>query len=264
MKTTEWLEHYEKIVKTLGIDPEKDIQSARLLSQIISGRSATRKELAAVLRKKAFAVVFGAAPSLEYDLDMFLRFFEPGDASVVAVDGAVKAFQELGVRPDVVVTDLDGGEEALLKASLQDVFLVVHAHGDNADKIIQLVPRLRGKILGTTQTEPVGVLENFGGFTDGDRAVFMCEEIGVGTIVVAGMDFEGEIGKHSKPRPLSAEETARKKIKLQIGKTLLETLASKTYAILYDASGNPSKIKGFRKVSWKQLKKELGQDFTQA
>lgn len=238
----------------LQIDPEKDRQSAEILSRLITGRSIDRKQLAAVFEGKTFAAVFGAGPSLEADLDGFLRCFDLSDAAVVAADGAVNAFHQRGLNPDIVVTDLDGGDEALVKASRSGALLVVHAHGDNIEKILQLVPRLDGRILGTTQAEPFDALENFGGFTDGDRAVFMCEEIGVKTIVVAGMDFDGEIGKFSKPKPFTEKETLRKKIKLQIGKTLLETLAAKTTSNLYDASKTNATIKGFRKTNWEELK----------
>jgi len=58
------------------------------------------------------------------------------------------------------------------------------------------VPKLRNPI-GTTQLKPFGKLHNFGGFTDGDRAVCLAEHFKAGLIILAGMDFEGEIGEYS-------------------------------------------------------------------
>ena len=49
--------------------------------------------------------------------------------------------------------------------------MVVHAHGDNIEKI-HLVKNFKNCI-GTTQTKSFGKLHNFGGFTDGDRCVFL-------------------------------------------------------------------------------------------
>ncbi|MDW8042587.1 MAG: DUF115 domain-containing protein, partial [Nitrososphaerota archaeon] len=242
----------------LGLDPEIDRQSAQILNNLLTGRAVSRSYLSQFFGGKLFAAVFGAGPSLVNDLDEFLDVFDFSDAVVVAADGAVDAFLEKGVKPHVVVTDLDGGDDVLLKADELNVVFVVHAHGDNIEKVLGLVPRIRSRVLGTTQVEPFGVLDNFGGFTDGDRAVFMCEELGMRNIVVAGMDFDGDVGKHSKPKPLTDEERKRKKHKLQIGKTLLETLASFTAAKLYDASNNNSRIKGFEKTSWKRLKNILG------
>lgn len=253
MKTTEWLKHYREICSVLGIDEERDRIAAETLSNLLVGWSASRQELSDLLHRGAFAAVFGAGPSLETDLKQYLQVFDPERAVTIAVDGAVKVFLAWGIVPNVVVTDLDGGDDVLVKAAENGCFMVVHAHGDNIEKIRRLVPLMRGRVLGTTQTEPIGVLENFGGFTDGDRAVYMCEELGVKKIVVAGMDFDGEIGHYSKPRPLSKEMEKRKKLKLQIGKNLLETLAAQTTATLLDASNTFSQIKGFRKTTWKEL-----------
>lgn len=257
MKTTEWLKHYQKICSTLNIDHEKDLLAAHILSNLILGRSLSRADLAPLFREKRLAAVFGAGPSLEEDLELFTKTLDSSEIVTIAVDGAAAAFQKKGLSADVVVTDLDGGDDVLLKASEKGALLVVHAHGDNIERLKQLVPKFSGKILGTTQTEIVGVLDNFGGFTDGDRAVYMCEELGAKHIAVAGMDFDGEIGEYSKPKALSEAEKNRKKQKLQIGKELLETLAKTSHAHLYDVSQTSSTIKGFRKTTWRKLAAEL-------
>jgi len=48
----------------------------------------------------------------------------------VAADGASAALLNSGLIPHIVVTDLDGGDETLLKASRLNAVMAVHAHGD--------------------------------------------------------------------------------------------------------------------------------------
>ena len=70
--------------------------------------------------------------------------------------------------------------------------MIVHAHGDNFDKL-EMVRGL-SNVTGTTQTKKIGKLENFGGFTDGDRCVFLAEYFNAKKIVLIGMDFGQKIG----------------------------------------------------------------------
>ncbi|MEM2238260.1 MAG: 6-hydroxymethylpterin diphosphokinase MptE-like protein [Candidatus Caldarchaeum sp.] len=254
MKPEGWLSLYAEICEELGIDRSRDLEAAHLLSTMIRDRHLNREHLAQVFKKHGWTVVFGAGPPLEDDLDEFLKEIGVGSIPTVAADGACRAFLERGVKPDVVVTDLDGGDEALVEAAGEGSLLVVHAHGDNMEKIKKLIPKLPAKIVGTTQTEPVGVLENFGGFTDGDRAVYMCEELGVKNIIIAGMDFDGDVGRYSKPAMLSNVEIQRKRKKLRIGKRLLTHLAKNTTANLYDATAESVGIDGFKKVGWDFVK----------
>ena len=86
-------------------------------------------------------------------------------------DGATKAIIENGLKPDIVVTDLDGDIISLKKTGRTNTIMVVHAHGDNSEKI-HFVKNFKNCI-GTTQTKPMGRVRNFGGFTDGDRCVFL-------------------------------------------------------------------------------------------
>jgi uncharacterized Rossmann fold enzyme len=48
------------------------------------------------------------------------------------------------------------------------------------------VPRFPGPLVGTTQSRPFGGIHNFGGFSDGDRAVFLAEALGASEVVIAG------------------------------------------------------------------------------
>jgi uncharacterized Rossmann fold enzyme len=117
--------------------------------------------------------------------------------------------------------------------------MVVHAHGDNIDMIKKLVPKFR-KVLGTTQVMPLENVHNFGGFTDGDRAVFLAEEFGAKNIVLVGMDLGNAIGKYSKEK---VKDPELKKQKMKAGRRLLEALAQRSHSKLLDTSDKP--IKGF-------------------
>ena len=78
--------------------------------------------------------------------------------------------------------------EDIIQANQKGSFLAVHAHGNNLDKIKEYVPGLE-RVLGTTQSTPLENVYNFGGFTDGDRALYLAVELGVNFIILAGMDF---------------------------------------------------------------------------
>ena len=87
--------------------------------------------------------------------------------------------------------------------------MVVHAHGDNLDALKRYVPQLE-RIIGTVQCRPPPGLYNFGGFTDGDRCVFLAQELGAASIKLVGFDFEDE------------GVTPRKKKKLAWAKRLID------------------------------------------
>ena len=93
---------------------------------------------------------------------------------LVAADGATTALIEERISPDIVVTDLDGNLDDILLANLRGANIVVHAHGDNLEQIIKFTSFFNN-VLGTTQAQPVGNVYNFGGFTDGDRAIFLAK-----------------------------------------------------------------------------------------
>ncbi|MEA1869387.1 MAG: 6-hydroxymethylpterin diphosphokinase MptE-like protein, partial [Euryarchaeota archaeon] len=92
--------------------------------------------------------------------------------------------------PDVIVTDLDGTIEDIISASRKGSFVVVHAHGDNIPAVESVVPLLSWKVLGTTQAEPFDGIYNFGGFTDGDRCVFLAKASGAASVMLFGFDYD--------------------------------------------------------------------------
>ena len=58
----------------------------------------------------------------------------------------------IGIIPDIIVTDLDGNEDTIKKISKTKSIFVIHAHGDNIEKL-QMVKKMKNCI-GTTQTNP--------------------------------------------------------------------------------------------------------------
>ena len=134
---------------------------------------------------------------------------------LVAADGATTAMIEEKIVPDIIVTDLDGTIDDILAANLKGANIVVHAHGDNSDKITTITPFFTN-VLGTTQAQPVGNVYNFGGFTDGDRAIFLSVALDASEITLAGMDFGDTVTKYSRPNLATvtgpADEIKRKKL----------------------------------------------------
>ena len=148
------------------------------------------------------------------------------------------------MKPDIVVTDLDGDMASLKKAGRTNTIMIVHAHGDNSENI-HFVKNFKNCI-GTTQTKPVGKVHNFGGFTDGDRCVFLANHFKAKKIILLGMDFGTRIGKYSKIKVINR---TIKIAKLRRGKKLLEWLASKSKSELYSTT----RIKGFRKINLRSI-----------
>lgn len=211
-----WKPWYCKIVERLKLDKQADLEAAQLLNSLLP------EPEVGVLREMIEGrecIVFGAGPSLEEDLK---RLKQAGylDKVLIAADGATSAVIRYR-NPEIIVTDLDGAVGDQLRAWRKGSWLVVHGHGDNTARLRQYLPKIPERIIGTTQTKPLGKLFNFGGFTDGDRAAFMAAELGAKRIYLAGMDLGTEIGKYS-----GRKNRARKLLKLEICKELLGWLSS--------------------------------------
>lgn len=111
----------------------------------------------------------------------------------------------------MIVTDLDGPANLILRGN---TLKVVHAHGDNIERIVNLVPRMEGSILGTTQSIPVGSVRNIGGFTDGDRSVIMAVLMGAERVKIYGFDFENPVD----------EPKDKKIMKMKVAKDILNNI----------------------------------------
>jgi len=229
-----WESKYREILKDFGYSRKKDSQSCKLLDSLLPKKMETKKIRDLIENKPVF--VIGAGPSLPSCISILKKYKK---ITKIVADGATRAIIENDLKPDIVVTDLDGDIKSLKKAGRTNTVMVVHAHGDNSEKI-HLVKNFKNCV-GTTQTKPIGKVHNFGGFTDGDRCVFLASNFKAKKIILLGMDFGTKIGKYSKTRTINRSV---KIAKLRHGKKLLEWLAQKSESDLYSTT----KINGFTKI----------------
>jgi hypothetical protein len=100
----------------------------------------------------------------------------------------------------------------------------------------------------------VGNIYNFGGFTDGDRALFFAVELGAKIIILAGMDFGGVVTKYSRPDMDTVEGEADeiKILKLKYAKRLVEWLAGNESVVIFNIS-HGEKLIGVENISIDEL-----------
>ena len=232
MRWETWRPWYDRIVKRLGLNRKADQDAAEILDKFLP-----EPELAGLenLVRGRECIVFGAGPSLDIDLERLERAGFLGK-TIIAADGATSAVLKFRT-PEIIVTDLDGNVDDQLDAWCHSSWVAVHAHGDNIAQVRKIAPKLKERVIGTTQVEPFGKLYNFGGFTDGDRAAFMAHELGASKIYLAGMDIGTKIGKHSGDKDLS-----RKLTKLKICKELLAWLAGEFRANIVNLTSHGESI----------------------
>ena len=234
-----WESKYRKILKDFGYSRKKDTQSCKLLDSLLPKKTPIVKIRNLIENKPVF--VIGAGPSLPSCISILKKYKK---ITKIVADGATKAIIENGLKPDIVVTDLDGDIKSLKKAGRTNTIMVIHAHGDNSEKI-HFVKNFKNCI-GTTQTKPVGKIHNFGGFTDGDRCVFLANHFRAKKIILLGMDFGTRIGKYSKATVLNRNI---KIAKLRRGKKLLEWFAQKSKSEIYSTT----RIRGFTKINLRSI-----------
>jgi uncharacterized Rossmann fold enzyme len=235
MKFIDWFPYYQSIRLQFGYSTEKDQEAANMLSRMIKRKALDTKVLQKKIAGKPVMVI-GSGPGLEKNIKFIKR---SAKFVKIVANGAVQALIERNIKPNIVVTDLDGDPSFLQKAEKMGSTMVVHAHGDNINRLKKLVPKFR-HLIGSTQVMPVQNVYNFGGFTDGDRCVFLAEEFGAREIILVGMELDDHLGRYPKEGPVDIE---LKKKKMKAGKRLLEMLAKRSRSQLFDTSKKP--IKGF-------------------
>lgn len=239
MDFIEWEPFYRKILSRFGFSKEKDEQVALWLSgvfKIIYGpENREPDETLSALKSKISrkpVVVCGNAPSLEKEYTAFLKEKSSGDEIYIAADGAAAVLLHNGRVPDIIVTDLDGKHpnDAIKEIEAVDkgALLLIHAHGDNLDKLEKYLPAFSDKfnkntVIPTCQCRSPECVFNFGGFTDGDRCVFLADAFDAASVVLIGFDFN------------DPEVLPLKKKKLECAEKLIQIVRRK----------NPEKIKFF-------------------
>jgi uncharacterized Rossmann fold enzyme len=196
----DWEPYYLRILAHFSFDRARDEEAAVLLSSLL-----TRDDLSLLegrIQGKP-ATVCGNGPNLTDELDRI-------NGTVIAADGAANRLFARGICPDAIVTDLDGATDAFTEMNRAGTVLVVHAHGDNMDLLRRWVPRFPGPLVGTTQSRPFDGIHNFGGFSDGDRAVFLADALGASEVVLAGFDLDDPaVGPVKRGKLLFARELLR-------------------------------------------------------
>jgi len=180
MEFRDWEPHYLEILEYFGFGRSEDEEAARLLASLMD-----RDNLLSLvtLTDGNEVTVCGNAPCLKKELGKIRGV-------VFAADAAADVLEENCIRPDAVFTDLDGATDRLIDMNREGTIVVIHAHGDNIPLLKHWVPRFQGPVVATTQAAPLPHVHNFGGFTDGDRAVFAADELGASSVTLAGFDLD--------------------------------------------------------------------------
>ncbi len=246
----EYKEWYYKIIKEFSYDEKMDIFARDELLEILQESPSFTQftqnalKLRELIQKKKFISIFGCGPSLE---DVLNRIIENNElnllknSTIISADGAAVFLDEIGLRSNLIFTDLDGIPlEDFSRYVDKTDFMVVHAHGDNIRKLNKVSEILKKSknIIGTTQVEPESIILNPGGFTDGDRIVFFIKNLLIPSQIqfLIGMDFGNIVGRYSKPDISKNERATLSKVKkLEYAKKLLEWILknskNKTYFV---------------------------------
>ena len=185
---------HRRIVASFRFNPYRDFLAGIELSDLI------RRDAWKLLPKEDTVSVIGPSDPTESP-----------EGYVVVADSALDHYSG---RVDMIVSDLDGPIQKIIDQ--EDSIKVIHAHGDNIQKLREVVPRIKGTILGTTQSIPVRAVKNIGGFTDGDRSVIMASLLGAKRIFIYGFDYSNPV---DGPRDV-------KFMKLQFAKGIIDNVKS--------------------------------------
>lgn len=203
MEFDTWEPVYRRILDDFGYDRAGDERARDVLAGLyrdLAGADETvERTLAGLDFEGRTVAIAGGAPTLDEELETVERA-----SVVVAASNAAGVLREAGYEIDCVVTDLDGVPGTARELAAEGVPVAVHAHGDNVPAIESYVPTFdAGAVIPTTQARPAGPVRNFGGFTDGDRAAFLADELGAGRLLFPGWNFDDERVTPAKRRKLS-------------------------------------------------------------
>jgi len=161
---------------------------------LTEGRATSLREICRHLSSGEVCIA-GGSESLAKHIDELISCNK-----IIAVDGATSLLLDNGVVPNVVVSDLDGRLEHILKAS-RDSQLVIHVHGDNYPQVIQFSKSVRPSHVIYTHQCPVGGTYSvyIPGFTDGERALALSILCRANKVILYGMRTWERVGYWSKP-----------------------------------------------------------------
>ena len=206
-----WKTKFNEIRKDFGYSEKEDLISAKKLNFLLKRKNSI-KQIQNIIRGKTVFVI-GAGPSLSKSLKYIKK---SKNVTKIVADGAVRALLEKNIKPDILVTDLDGDLKSIKKIGKTKIPIIVHAHGDNSNKL-----------------EIVKELSN--------RCVFLAEYFNASKIILIGMDFGQKIGKYSKHKVINRRTKIKK---LKFGKMIIEWFATKSKAELYSTK----RMKGYKTI----------------
>lgn len=196
MKFSEWEPVYTEILRDFGYSRAMDERARDRLVELTTPNCITEYSSGTSVG------IAGGAASLSSELSRL-----DGVDSVIAVSNAAAVLRNAGVSFEMMVTDLDKVPETAKLLTKEGTSVVVHAHGDNISALESWVPEFEPRyVIPTTQAEPTQHVRNFGGFTDGDRAAFLADELGASRIVFVGWDFDDDSVAADKRRKLAWAE----------------------------------------------------------
>lgn len=200
MEFRDWEPDYELILQDFGYSRKDDERAARELAVLASAKPQCDDVCLTGMFGKCATVVAG--PPLAGQMTELIK------GTTISVGIGTALLLKDGIVPDFVVTDLDGDVPTDLEANRRGSVLVVHAHGDNIGALHQYIPSVQGRLVMTTQSEPFGEVHDYGGFTDGDRAVALAAHFGALNIRLIGFDL-----LHPRPKVGTSSETKAKKLR---------------------------------------------------
>lgn len=183
MNFAEWEPVYEAILADFGFDRAADERARDVAAEYARPFDVRRLDASGET-----VAIAGAGPSLPAAVD------RAADADLVfAASTAADVLREAGVAVDLMVTDLDKNPGTARDLTREGVPVAAHAHGDNVPAVRKWLPAFDAtNVLATTQARPGGPVANFGGFTDGDRAAFLADELGARRLTFPGWDLEDD------------------------------------------------------------------------
>ncbi len=181
MRLEEWYKFYDQILKDFGFSREEDERAAKIMHKLGKNKLLDQSVLENKIKGKSVAIVGGAIENFEFNEDLIIS---SGKAVVKMIDKVI---------PQIHVTDMEEEDGLLINLEKNGCILVLHAHGDNINRIKSVVPKL-GNFVGTTQSKPFNKIYNFTGFTDGDRAAIIAKKFKASRIKLYGFDFEKDEG----------------------------------------------------------------------
>lgn len=227
---------FHEIAQEFGFNSEKEILARDFFHRNLS--STDPKALITRISetvKNRVVCFFGAGANLIAHLKKLSPILKEKRQHffLVTADGSSNALMENNIIPDMVVSDFDGLTVSQMKSLAENrVILCLLAHGDNYQLIDDYLSILKPEfsVIGTTQAPAHYPIINPGGFTDGDRGVFLLHHLVPldKPFFLFGYDFEGKIGSYSKPSYLQDMPlNPVKRKKLQICRRLLALISKK-------------------------------------